>query len=83
MKRIQVLGPGCTRCAQLAENARVAAQELGLEATVEKITDIDAILDFGVLMTPALVVDGQVKLVGTVPSSEEIKALLMNDERSE
>lgn len=76
MKRIQVLGPGCARCNTLAENAQTAVRELGIETTVEKVTDIDAILDFGALMTPALAIDGQVKLVGTVPSVEEIKEVL-------
>lgn len=83
MKRIQILGPGCARCNTLAENAQTAARELGVDATVEKITDVDAILEFGVLMTPALAIDGQVKLVGTVPSLEEIKGVLregMSDE---
>lgn len=51
-------------------------EQLGLEATVEKVTDLEAILDFGVLTTPALVVDGQVKLAGAVPSPEEIKGML-------
>lgn len=81
MKLIQVLGPGCPRCAQVAENARLAVKELGLEATIEKVTDLDAILDFGVLMTPGLVIDGEVKLVGTVPSPEEIKGMLGNAKR--
>ena len=70
------MGPGCPRCATLAKNAEAAAQELRVKATVERVTDVEAILDFGVLMTPALVVDGEVKVVGTVPSTEEIKRLL-------
>ena len=78
MKRIQVLGPGCARCTKLAENAQIAVRELGIDATVEKITDIDAILDFGVLTTPALAVDGKIKLAGTVPSPEEIKQVMMD-----
>lgn len=83
MKRIQILGPGCARCNTLAENAQTAARELGVDATVEKITDVDAILEFGVLMTPALAIDGQVKLVGTVPSLEEIKGVLREGMRDE
>jgi small redox-active disulfide protein 2 len=73
---IQILGTGCPKCKKLAENAEVAAKSLGLEYTVEKVTDIDAILKRGVMMTPALVVDGVVKVVGKVPEPEAIKALL-------
>ena len=76
MKLIQVLGPGCPRCTKLAQAVQTAAQELGIEATVEKVTDMDQITGFGVMMTPALVIDGEVKLVGRVPSAEEIKKLL-------
>lgn len=83
MKWIQVLGPGCARCNKLAENAQTAVRELGIEATVEKVTDIDAILDFGALMTPALAIDGAVKLVGTVHSVEEIKGVLKEAMRDE
>ncbi len=77
MRRIQVLGPGCARCAQLAEKAEAAAQQLGLACAVERVTNIDEIIDLGVLMTPALVVDGEVKVVGIVPSTDEIKEMLM------
>jgi small redox-active disulfide protein 2 len=77
MKLIQVLGPGCARCTQLKENAEVAVKESGIEATVEKIEDINVITGFGVMMTPALAVDGEVKLVGKVASPEQIKELLM------
>jgi len=76
MKRVQVLGPGCPKCAKLAEQARAAVDELGIEAEVEKITDIMEITKLGVMATPALAVDGQVKVVGKVPSTEEIKAML-------
>ena len=76
MKLVQVLGPGCPRCAKMAEEAEAAVKELGIEATVEKITDINQIMDFGVMMTPALAVDGEVKVVGKVPSAEEIKEFL-------
>lgn len=76
MKKIQILGPGCPKCAKLAENAEAAAKALGIEYQIEKVTDIARILGFGVMMTPALVVDGQVKLVGKAPSSEEIQRLL-------
>ena len=77
MKLIQVLGPGCAKCAKLKENAEAAVQEAGVEATVEKITDINVITGFGVMMTPALAIDGEVKIVGKVPSTDEIKALLV------
>ena len=76
MKLIQVLGPGCAKCAKLKENAETAVKESGVEATVEKITDINVITGFGVMMTPALVIDGEVKVVGKVSTADEIKALL-------
>jgi small redox-active disulfide protein 2 len=76
MKKIQILGTGCPKCKKLAEVAEQAARELNLEHEVEKVTDIDAIIGFGVMMTPALAVDGQVKLYGRVPSIEEAKQLL-------
>jgi small redox-active disulfide protein 2 len=76
MKTIQVLGAGCPKCKQLAANAEAAAKALGIEYTVEKVTDIDRIMGFGVLMTPALVVDGQVKAAGKVPSADEIRKML-------
>ncbi len=76
MKRIQILGTGCPKCKKLAENAEAAARELGLACDVEKVTDIEAIMAFNVMMTPALAVDGDVKVVGKVPSVKEIKELL-------
>jgi small redox-active disulfide protein 2 len=76
MKRIQILGTGCPKCKKLAENAEAAAKELGLKCEVEKVTDIEAIMAFNVMMTPALAVDGDVKAVGRVPSKDEIKEIL-------
>lgn len=76
MKRVQILGTGCPKCKKLAENAEAAARELGLECEVEKVTDIEAIMAFNVMMTPALAVDGEVKAVGRVPSKDEIKEIL-------
>lgn len=76
MRLIQVLGGGCPRCSALARNAQTAVAELGIEARVEKVTDMDVITRFAVMMTPALVVDGEVKVVGRVPSAEEIKKLI-------
>lgn len=76
MKLLQVLGPGCPKCEKLKQHAEAAVDELGIEATVEKITDINVITGFGVMMTPALAIDGEVKVVGKVPSTEEIKQLI-------
>ena len=76
MKRIQILGTGCPKCKKLAENAEAAAEELGIDYEIEKVTDINEIMKFGVMMTPALAVDGQVKVVGKVPSPDQIKQML-------
>ncbi len=76
MKKIQVLGAGCPKCKKLAENAEAAAKELGIEYELEKVTDINDIMKFGVMMTPALAVDDQVKVVGKVLSPDEIKGML-------
>jgi small redox-active disulfide protein 2 len=77
MKKIQILGTGCPKCKKLTENADAAAKELGIEYEIVKVTDINEIMKFGIMMTPALVIDGQVKVVGRVPSPEQIKQLLM------
>ena len=77
MKKIQILGAGCPKCKALTQNAEAAAKQLGIEYQIEKVTDINEIIKFGIMMTPALVVDGQVKVVGKVPSPEQIKQLLM------
>ncbi|NQT35855.1 MAG: TM0996/MTH895 family glutaredoxin-like protein [Planctomycetes bacterium] len=76
MKLVQVLGTGCPKCTKLAENVQAAITESGIEATVEKVTDIMRITSFGVMMTPALAIDGTVKVVGKVPSAEDIAKLL-------
>lgn len=76
MKKIQILGPGCTNCTKLAEAAESAARELGIPYELEKITEIDRIINFGIMMTPALVIDGEVTACGRVPSTAEIKNLL-------
>jgi small redox-active disulfide protein 2 len=73
---IQILGTGCRKCKQLAANAEAAAKAMGTQYTIEKVTDINKIMSFGVMMTPALVVDGQIKVVGKVPDAQAIKALL-------
>lgn len=76
MRSLLVLGPGCPRCQNLAQAVQEAATELGIEVHVEKVSDINRIIALGVTMTPALVVDGQVKVVGRVPSVEELKKLI-------
>ena len=76
MRKLQILGTGCPKCRKLAANAEVAARELGIEFEIEKVTDITRIMSFGVMMTPALAVDGQVKVVGKVPEPDQIKGML-------
>jgi small redox-active disulfide protein 2 len=76
MKKIQILGSGCAKCRQLTAIAEQAARDLGLEYELEKVTDIRHYADFGVLFTPALVVDGTVKVSGRVPSLEETRGFL-------
>ena len=73
MKKIEVLGMGCPKCNQLEDRVRQAAKELGIEAEVVKVKDMKAIMNYGVMMTPALVVDGEVKAAGKIPKIEEIK----------
>jgi small redox-active disulfide protein 2 len=76
VKKIQVLGTGCPNCEKLAANAEVAATEVG-GYEIEKITDVKEIMRFGVMLTPGLAIDGEVKAAGKVLSSEEIKELLL------
>jgi len=76
VKKLQVLGPGCPKCEKLAARTAEAVERRGVEASVEKVTDIMQITSFGVMMTPALAVDGEVKVVGKVPTVEEIEALI-------
>jgi small redox-active disulfide protein 2 len=76
MKKIQILGTGCPKCKQLAACAEQAAKELGLAYEIEKVTQINDIMKFGVMVTPALVVDGQVKSAGKVLSLAEMKTFL-------
>jgi small redox-active disulfide protein 2 len=73
---IQILGGGCAKCQKLAANAEAAIRESGLEARIEKITDSDRIMDMGVMITPALAIDGQVKSTGKVLDKSEIARLL-------
>lgn len=74
--KIQILGTGCAKCIKLTENAEKAAKEAGIEFEIEKITDINKIMDFGVMMTPGFAIDGEVKSVGKVLSVEEIKKFI-------
>lgn len=76
MRVIQVVGTGCAKCRLLQERAEQAAKELGLDVRIEKVTDVDKIAGMGVLMTPALAVDGTVKVAGKVPDVAALKALL-------
>lgn len=76
MALIQVLGPGCEKCQVLYERTKQAAQELGFDCEIEKVTDIAAIVGFGVLSTPALAVDGTVKMSGRVPTVAQLKEML-------
>lgn len=76
MKKIQILGTGCAKCRKLAENAKQAADELGLDYELEKVTALNDIMKFGVMSTPGLAVDGKVLSQGKVPSADDIKKLL-------
>lgn len=74
--KVQILGSGCPKCKLLEQHAREAVAELGIQAEVEKVTDIDAIMEMGVMMTPALAIDGQVKSVGRVLTKEQVISYL-------
>ena len=74
--RIDVLGTGCPKCRKVKENVRSALAELNREAEVVEVKDLKAIADYGVMMTPALAIDGEVKTVGRVPTVEEVKKLI-------
>ena len=74
--KIEILGTGCPKCTQLAENAKIAAESLKIEFELEKVQDVNDIITYGVMMTPALVIDGIVKVVGKVPTVDEVKKLL-------
>lgn len=76
MKKIQILGTGCAKCQKLADNAKQAADNLGLDYEMEKITEINQIMAFGIMTTPGLAVDGRVLVSGKVPSPADIEKLL-------
>ncbi|RKY13379.1 MAG: thioredoxin family protein [Planctomycetota bacterium] len=74
--KIQIFGIGCPKCNLLYQNAQQAVAELAIDAAVEKVTDLSDIMAFGVMVTPALVIDGQVKVSGKVPTAEAIKEMI-------
>lgn len=76
MIKLQILGMGCPKCHKLTEQAETAAKELGLEYEVEKVTNVQDIMSFGVMVTPALAVNGKVKVAGRIPSVDEVKTML-------
>jgi small redox-active disulfide protein 2 len=76
VKKIQILGTGCPKCKKMAEQAEEAAKELGIDYELEKVTDITEIMSFGVMLTPALVVDGNVKVAGKLPKFDELKNMI-------
>ena len=76
MKKIQILGTGCAKCQKLSDNTKQAADNLGIDYEMEKVTDINQIMGFGVMTTPGLVIDGQVMVAGKVPSPADIEKIL-------
>jgi len=71
--KIEILGTGCPKCKKLTELTEEAVNELAVSAEITKVTDINKIIDYGVMVTPALVINGEVKVVGKIPAKEEIK----------
>ena len=78
--QIEILGMGCPKCKPLTANVEEAVKELGIEAEIVKVTEISQIMNYGVMMTPALVVDGEVKSAGKVLAKEEVKKILQKTE---
>ena len=76
MRKIRILGTGCPKCKKMFENVEAAAKELQLEYEITKVTDIKEIMKYGIMITPALVIDNQIKIAGKVPSVDEIKDML-------
>jgi len=74
--KILILGTGCAKCTQLAKNTQAAADKLGLQYEMEKVTDFLKFADYGVMVTPALVVDGKVLTSGKVPTADELAGML-------
>jgi small redox-active disulfide protein 2 len=79
MKEIKILGTGCAKCIKLEEESKKAAEEMNIKFNIEKVNDINKIMDYGVMMTPALVVDGVVKITGKVPSIDDLKKLISEE----
>ena len=77
MKEIKVLGTGCPKCKKLEEVTRLVAEDMKIEFNLEKVTDLNEIMDFGVMMTPALVVDGELKVAGKIPAIKDLKTMLL------
>ena len=76
MKKIKILGTGCPKCVQLAENVQAAVDQVGVECEIEKITEINQIMQHGVMLTPGLVIDNEVRSSGKVPNVDQLKAIL-------
>jgi small redox-active disulfide protein 2 len=76
MKEILVLGTGCYRCQKLEKDVREAAEEMGIECEILKVSDLNAIAGFGVMQTPALIVDGEIKAAGKLLTTDQLKKLL-------
>ena len=76
LKNLQILGTGCSKCKRLTEQVEQAAKELGIEHQIERVTDIEQIISFGGMTTPALAVEGQIKVAGNIPSVDELKRLI-------
>jgi small redox-active disulfide protein 2 len=76
MKKIQILGTGCPKCKKLFEVTQKAVKDLGIDADVSKVDDINEIMKFNVMMTPALAIDGEVKVAGRIPNPNELRALI-------
>lgn len=79
--KLQILGPGCPKCRKLAENAEAAIKELGAKVEIVKVTNIDEIISFGVMMTPGLVIDGKVRSTGRIASVEEIRKWITEEKK--
>ena len=77
--KIGILGTGCPKCKKLAQNVEEAVKELNIDAEILKVTNIDEIMNYGVMMTPALTIDGEVRSAGKVPGKEEIKRILLSE----
>lgn len=73
---IRILGTGCPKCHKLEEETRLAAAEMGLDCNIAKVSELKEIMSYGVMITPALVVDGVVKVAGKVPARDDLKKLL-------